>query len=203
METLKHILKKYKIDKTEDKIFLKIGRYKDIPKLFTELGFKKGVEIGVLDGAYSRELFKLIPGLYLIGVDPWESYSGYKDFRKDRIAQAYESAKEIYKGKNGKIIRGYSNDKKILDSIPDESLDFVYIDGNHAYEYVVADIANWSKKVRKGGVVAGHDYDDFSGTSRRYLMNVINAVDGWCKSYEISPLFIATNNRGATWFYVK
>jgi hypothetical protein len=38
------------------------------------------------------------------------------------------------------------------------SLDFVYIDGDHAYEAVKADILAWSRKIREGGVLAGHDY---------------------------------------------
>jgi len=41
----------------------------------------------------------------------------------------------------------------------DKSLDFVFIDSCHDYEAVKADIQAWSKKIRPGGVLAGHDYD--------------------------------------------
>ena len=37
-------------------------------------------------------------------------------------------------------------------------VDFVYIDGNHGYAEVKADIQAWLPKV-KHGVIAGHDYD--------------------------------------------
>ena len=40
----------------------------------------------------------------------------------------------------------------------DNSLDAVYIDGNHRYDSVVADMAAWWPKVKDGGIVAGHDY---------------------------------------------
>jgi len=40
----------------------------------------------------------------------------------------------------------------------DNSLDAVFIDANHAYEAVKKDIQNWMPKVRKGGILAGHDY---------------------------------------------
>ena len=40
----------------------------------------------------------------------------------------------------------------------DGSLDFVFLDGDHSYEAVAADIAAWKPKVRRGGVLAGHDY---------------------------------------------
>jgi hypothetical protein len=42
--------------------------------------------------------------------------------------------------------------------IPDGSLDFAYIDANHAYEYVKRDIELWWPKIRDGGMLAGHDY---------------------------------------------
>ena len=41
----------------------------------------------------------------------------------------------------------------------DESLDFVFIDAAHDYESVKKDINAWYPKVKKGGVIAGHDYD--------------------------------------------
>jgi predicted O-methyltransferase YrrM len=37
-------------------------------------------------------------------------------------------------------------------------VDTIYIDANHNYEYVLSDIDSWSKKVKKGGIIAGHDY---------------------------------------------
>ena len=41
----------------------------------------------------------------------------------------------------------------------DESLDMIFIDANHSFDRVKEDIENWSKKVRKGGIVSGHDYN--------------------------------------------
>ena len=40
----------------------------------------------------------------------------------------------------------------------DNSLDFVFIDAAHDVKNVLKDIANWSTKVKQGGVIAGHDY---------------------------------------------
>jgi hypothetical protein len=51
--------------------------------------------------------------------------------------------------------------KKSMDAVKDfedESLDFVYIDGHHGFKFVTEDIWEWSKKVKKGGVISGHDY---------------------------------------------
>lgn len=40
----------------------------------------------------------------------------------------------------------------------DDSLDFVFIDGDHKYDAVVADIEAWLPKIKAGGIIAGHDY---------------------------------------------
>lgn len=40
----------------------------------------------------------------------------------------------------------------------DLSLDFVFIDAAHDYENVIQDIRAWYPKVKKGGILAGHDY---------------------------------------------
>jgi predicted O-methyltransferase YrrM len=40
----------------------------------------------------------------------------------------------------------------------DNSFDFVFIDGDHTYEGVKADIAAWSPKLKPTGMLAGHDY---------------------------------------------
>jgi predicted O-methyltransferase YrrM len=41
-----------------------------------------------------------------------------------------------------------------------ESLDFVFIDANHAYDYIKQDINVWLPKVKPGGLICGDDYID-------------------------------------------
>jgi len=45
-----------------------------------------------------------------------------------------------------------------VDLFDDESIDILYIDGNHEYEYVKDDFINYHDKVKTGGIIAGHDY---------------------------------------------
>ena len=44
--------------------------------------------------------------------------------------------------------------------IPDDSCDFIYVDGDHSYAGCLADIKAYWPKVKVGGIMAGHDYDD-------------------------------------------
>ena len=43
-----------------------------------------------------------------------------------------------------------------------KELHFVFIDGSHLYDDVVADIRAWKKKIKKGGYIGGHDYDNLN-----------------------------------------
>lgn len=200
METLAYIMDKFKPE-GDPPYKLNIGRFKDMPRLFNELGFSKGAEIGVYRAHYSRWLFRYIKDLHLIGVDLWEAYPGFKDFKKNDLKEAKVEAREFFAKKNGYLIQDWSD--IAVKEIADGSLDFVFIDGNHAFEYVVRDIALWSEKVRKGGIVFGHDYDDYTNSRHWKEMGVIPAVDGWVKARKISPLFITTKNKNKCWFYVK
>jgi predicted O-methyltransferase YrrM len=61
----------------------------------------------------------------------------------------------------------------------DNSLDFVFIDANHSYEFVKDDINAWYPKVKKGGILAGHDYN-------RSWQGVIQAVDEFILKHNYS-----------------
>ena len=64
-----------------------------------------------------------------------------------------------------------------------QPLDFIYIDGNHACEYVLKDIEVARKIVKKGGVISGHDYhpDKPSPDSDE----VYKAVTEYCKKHNV------------------
>ena len=38
--------------------------------------------------------------------------------------------------------------------------DFVFLDADHSYEGCAADLAAWAPKVRPGGYICGHDYEN-------------------------------------------
>ena len=48
--------------------------------------------------------------------------------------------------------------EEVANSFENESLDFVFIDAEHAYENIKKDILVWMPKVKNGGILAGHDY---------------------------------------------
>lgn len=138
----------------------------------------------------------------MYGIDQWEDYkdevyrpmswSAGGEITVKTFDDVYRMAKErLDKYPNCTLIKKMSMDA--LDDIPDRSLDFVYIDGNHKYGYVAMDLVEWSKKVRKGGIIAGHDYYDIKGS--RANRGVKYAVDGFTKSYDINNWYILGRKR--------
>lgn len=134
-------------------------------KKFNEKGFKTGAEIGVQTGINALDMFKHIPGLKLYLIDPWDVTRAYRRTRR-RVA-SYDAY----------FIRAKSEDA--VREFPDKSFDFVYIDGNHSYDAVMLDIILWSRKVRDGGIISGHDY------RRRRGFGVKYAVDDYVKYHKI------------------
>lgn len=176
--------------------------------LLAQLGLRRGAEIGVEAGLYSEVLCQSIPGLELYCVDAWKAYSGYRDHTSQSVMEdLYWKASRRLRGYGAEIVREFSMDA--VKHFNDNTLDFVYIDGNHEFRHVVDDICEWTKKVRPGGIVAGHDYIRRKGTG--YLMHVMPAVHAYCDAYNIKPLFVLGRksedpqfrDRVRSWFFVK
>ena len=53
----------------------------------------------------------------------------------------------------------------LLDHIPNESYDFIYLDGDHSYEGVKQELPLFWNKVTSGGILAGHDYCNYGEAS--------------------------------------
>ena len=58
-----------------------------------------------------------------------------------------------------------------IDKVLDDYIDLVYIDADHGYDSVLADIKAWLPKVKKGKIICGHDY------SKTIHPGVVKAVD--------------------------
>lgn len=207
MNALNYIAKKYNLDLSQPSPIeiTNIGR-DQLTVLFKELGFKVGVEIGVLAGDYSELLCKNNPGLKLYGVDPYKAYVQHKDQQQlDRFYEEAKSRLAPYKGYQFII----QPSLEAVKDFEDNSLDFVYIDGAHDFFNVTADLTFWTPKVKPGGIISGHDY-----IKRKEPTNhrVVEAILPYVKYNKISPWFILGLNakipglirdRHRSWMWVK
>ena len=172
----------------------------DLAKYFNEKGFTKGAEIGVADGRYSEILCQENKNLHLICIDLWCPYignwrnNGYQD-------NAYEFAKNRLKDYNTTLLKSTSVEASL--DVENDSLDFVFIDGCHSFNNAMLDIILWSDKVKKGGIVSGHDYCHFTNSG------VVEAVNKYCEIHRIELNLIGRNqknfkdDRQPCWWFVK
>ena len=218
MNALDYIANKFKIDlSTDSPIEIpNVGR-NNLPEWLHDLDFKIGVEVGVAAGEYSEIICRANPQMKVYGVDPWEAYTDYKHYvKKDAFNKLYGAAKKrLAQYSNYEFIKDLSINA--LKKFKDTSLDFVYIDANHEDPYISEDIAEWSKKIRPGGIVAGHDYIK-AGKARRNMndamehWDVKDAVNKYVKDHNIRPWFLIGLNakisgmirdNSRSWMWVK
>lgn len=186
---------------------------RDLPKFFKEMGYKVGVEIGVYFGQFTK--FLLNDDMRVYAIDPWLAYEDYHPGKvnyQKRQNMIYENAKIRLKDyPNCKIIRKTS--MEALKDFEDESIDFVYIDGHHGFKYVTEDIYEWSKKVRKGGIISGHDYTVSPYKDNDpFVLQVQYVIDAYTKAFQIKKWYVLgsldfvegeARDRCRSWMWIK
>lgn len=115
-----------------------------------------GVEIGVDTGLNAYNVLCQIPQIKKIYlVDPWGQY--HQDGKTVNTTDAFYKCMKRLSKFRGKIVVIRKKSEVAADDIPN-SLDFVYIDGNHQYEYVKKDTELYYPKVKEGGIIGGDDF---------------------------------------------
>jgi len=185
-------------------------RDKFFPMMIDKMNLKVGAEIGVDKGEFSRHLLSKSNLKELYCIDPWIDDFG-SDYRpeffdkkgKNRKLEAVNNLKEF--GDRVSIIQSTGLEaSKLFD---DDSLDYLYIDGDHSLKGIFEDIYSWTPKVRIGGIVSGHDYKNgpnsgmkaFDGSQLDY--NVKTVVDDFCVRYGFK--LHTVGGRILSWYFVK
>ena len=117
------------------------------------------VEIGCYQGESTESFAKSGKFLRIFAVDPWVNNYNPRDPAALMSDMADVEAAFDARASHYPIIekiKMYSADAAQL--FKEQSLDLVYIDGNHDYKYVKQDIELCSRKIRSGGFLTGHDY---------------------------------------------
>lgn len=181
----------------------------ELPGFFVEMGFKRGAEIGVYKAEYLKKFCDA--GLLMYGIDPWKAF--YGQGRTQQVQQRqdflYAHAQRTlgdYLDKDCTLIRKDSMDA--VNSFMDEALDFVYIDGDHDFPHVAEDIFAWAKKVKKGGIVAGHDYFSTNPKANNVICQVQPVIDAYVKAMKIPNLWIYGDDsrhadKALSWMFIK
>ena len=167
----------------------------------------RGAEIGVLKGTLSTALLQQFPNLFLWMVDSWTAASPDSRYYQSRDTTARQSNAQHLSNLQEAFERtSFAADRRVLmrcesvvaaSSLPDESLDFVFIDADHTLEAVNSDISSWWPKIRTGGILAGHDYGD--RRNRLGFFGVNRAVDEFAARLGLALEL----NPGSVWSITK
>jgi len=121
-----------------------------------------GVEVGVLECNNAVHIFKYAKPKKLYLVDRFEKYhdviGDLSVFNQEMWEDIYKTDIERMAPYNAEFIRKSS--MEAVKQFNDESLDFVYLDDDHRKEYVVANVNAWYPKIKKGGIIGGHDWTE-------------------------------------------
>ncbi len=163
------------------------GTRYDLPILLDVLNIKTAVEIGVDHGYYSYYLLKHSKLDLLWSVDPFQG-------KQARYADEAQSYLQQF-GERSQLLRMYSHEAANMAQSAGRRFGFVYIDGDHSYGGVKADIAAWWPLVFHGGILAGHDYVAVE------RCGVIEAVNEFCAAHGLQ--LAVTREPWASWMIFK
>lgn len=138
-------------------------------------------EIGVWEGQFSRRILdECAPGtLHLI--DPWQympefGNTGFGRKKNEHLMEVkYQDVARAF-ADDPRVVIHRATSEAALSAMPDGSLDWVYIDGNHNEPFIGNDIALCLRKVRADGVIAGDDFNWQSEASGAPVRRAVEAA---------------------------
>jgi len=157
---------------------------KDFAGALKDLGLVNyAVEVGVAEGYFSFDLLDRILGLTCWQIDPWKildvpGYSVHGDNDQEARYQRILTRARDYRKR---AIPMRMTSAQAAPHFSDDFLDFAYIDANHTLAAATEDVALWWPKVRRHGILAGHDYLDGVIESGDY--GVKTAVDTFAATH--------------------
>jgi hypothetical protein len=187
---------------------LNYTRHALLDKIKSHLGeINTAIEIGTWRGDFASLMCSKLQPNKFYAVDPFTLYEGYTDKPDvnefgsqtnldalavkvaDRVSKMLPDCRSV-------LLRDLSCNA--VNQFDDNSVDVVYVDADHKYEPVLADIRAWYAKVKPGGILCGDDYIEGSHIEK---FGVIEAVKDF--ALENNLQFAVTGGANPTWVFCK
>ncbi len=182
-------------------VYYVLTRREELPQFFPKGGV--GAEIGVAQGDYSALLLQAAQPRELHLIDPWSHLeSGSDPLQASGLLATVGEARAQGAGfhappenlagdeEYAAVARRFEGDPRVrlhrqysykaAASFADGQLDFVYLDGNHHYEFVLQDLKDFAAKLKPGGLLFGHDFFE-DAFARQEHYGVVDAVNTFLK----------------------
>lgn len=142
------------------------GHHEIFTEWITKKRIKIAIEIGSWLGASTRDIAKLLPRHGVVfAVDTWKGsieHQPGQHFTHPAIGYLFQQfiSNVIHENLERKIIPVRLSSVEAAESLKPLGIraDFIYIDGAHDYDSVIADIRAWYPYLRKDGIFCGDDY---------------------------------------------
>ena len=180
----------------------------NVLELINNYNPKNVLEIGVFCGVTARNICELLnknhKGLFsYVGVDLFgydksssddeieplflknQKFSNplktlfYNYIKKENL-NSLESVRDLLKKYDGKIKLVQGDTRKILDKLPLEVIEFVFLDGGHSYETVTNDLKILEKKLKTNAIILCDDYD-----GKTKIDSVTNAINDFVNEKDL------------------
>lgn len=131
-------------------------------KLLKAAKVRTVLEVGVWRGDFAKHLLQeceSIEKYYMI--DPWANLPDWNkpcNTTPEVFEDAYKEVVQKTAFASSKVVILRGRTKEVIGSIPDESLDFAYIDGDHTLRGITIDLIKVLPKVKEGGLIGGDDF---------------------------------------------
>jgi len=159
------------------------GLLQNIRQEFTDID--TAIEIGTWRGEYAIKMINTLKPNNFFAVDPYRIFPGMVSApgneynSQDALDKLSKTVTELLESNGGKLIRTVS--AEACKQFDDNSVDVVYVDGDHTYEGVKTDIECWWPKVKPGHILCGDDYVE-SKTGKGFPYGVIKAVQEFAQN---------------------
>ena len=182
--------------------------YKQVDDLLSRTDARIMIEVGVAYGMHYDHLLRKFDSLFYIGIDPYLAGYDESDGFVNDVHSAYaksspaSSMDQLFNDVSGhamedyplrsKIFRGVSVDA--ANHLKDNSVDFIFVDGDHTRAAVFQDLNVLYPKLRPGGIIAG---DDIKWES------VQQGVSDFCQLHNLVPQVENGSNGYPIYYFIK
>ena len=141
----------------------------------------KVAEIGVWEGNFSRRILEICEPAELHLIDPWLyqpefGNTGFGRKKNEHLMEVkYQDVVAAFKDDARVKIHRATSEVALAD-LPDGSLDWVYIDGNHNEPFVGNDLALCLRKVKADGIITGDDFNWQAEASGAPVKRAVEAI---------------------------
>lgn len=173
-----------------------------------------GAEIGVAEGAYSAAILAAAQPEELHLIDPWSHLEAGSDLLEaGQLLTAVDEARtrgdkfdapppNSYGDEDyAKVVARFEGDPRVrlhrqysykaVAGFDEGFFDFVYIDGNHHYEFVLRDLQDFAARLKPGGLMFGHDFFE-DAFAREENYGVVDAVSAFLKRSDFRFLMLTS-----------